>query len=115
MANFLDFRPTVAEPCLTASMAYSSWKSRPWGDQVTTSESYWLRNIFLKFIFGGSCVFRRRKRFFSCSEKKIKKRFRIDRHVHGIFSNPKIAPAVISKIEILAHIKIQLFCSKNVD
>lgn len=25
-------RPTVTEPCLTASEAYSIWKIRPWGE-----------------------------------------------------------------------------------
>jgi hypothetical protein len=37
-------KPMAAEPCLTASTAYSTWWMRPWGDQVVTSLSYWLRN-----------------------------------------------------------------------
>ena len=43
-ASVLLLSPTVADPCLTASMAYSTWWSRPSGDQVVTSLSYWLRN-----------------------------------------------------------------------
>ena len=34
-------RPTDAEPCFTASMAYSTWYSRPCGLHVMTSVSYW--------------------------------------------------------------------------
>ena len=32
--------------CLTASIAYSTWWRRPWGDQVVTSLSYWFRNYW---------------------------------------------------------------------
>ena len=34
------FRPTAALPCLTASIAYSTWCRRPCGLQVVTSVSY---------------------------------------------------------------------------
>ena len=40
----LERRPTQAEPCFTASSAYSVWWMRPCGDQVVMSLSYWLRN-----------------------------------------------------------------------
>ena len=40
-----DLTPTVADPCLTASIAYSIWWILPWGDHVAALESYWLRNI----------------------------------------------------------------------
>ena len=33
-------RPTAQLPCLTASMAYSTWNRRPWGLHVVTSVSY---------------------------------------------------------------------------
>jgi hypothetical protein len=36
--------PTAAEPCFTASQAYSTWWMRPCGDQVVVSLSYWFRN-----------------------------------------------------------------------
>jgi hypothetical protein len=39
MAWFLDRRPTAAEPCLTASSAYSTWCNRPWGEKTVLSES----------------------------------------------------------------------------
>lgn len=32
--------PTAQLPCLTASIAYSTWKRRPWGLQVVISVSY---------------------------------------------------------------------------
>jgi hypothetical protein len=31
--------PTTTDPCLTASDAYSTWKMRPWGENVTESLS----------------------------------------------------------------------------
>lgn len=43
-ACVLLFSPTVAEPNFTASIAYSTWWSRPWGLHTVTSLSYWLRN-----------------------------------------------------------------------
>jgi len=41
----LDRRPIAAEPCLNASMAYSTWKSPPAGDHVVTSVWYWFLSI----------------------------------------------------------------------
>lgn len=35
-----DLSPKHTDPCLTASIAYSTWNSLPWGDQVTQSRSY---------------------------------------------------------------------------
>lgn len=43
-AYCLFFNPTVAEPSLTASMAYSTWWRRPWGLHTVTSLSYWFLN-----------------------------------------------------------------------
>lgn len=42
--------PMQADPCLTDSMAYSTWRRRPSGDQTVTSVSYWLRNM-VGFMF----------------------------------------------------------------
>jgi hypothetical protein len=39
-ALLLTTSPTAQLPCFTASMAYSTWNSRPWGLQVVTSVSY---------------------------------------------------------------------------
>jgi hypothetical protein len=55
----LDRSPTQAEPCLTASMAYSTWNSRPWGLHVVTSVSYWFRNIFEASSPPSTCSIRR--------------------------------------------------------
>lgn len=46
----LLFSPTVAEPNFTASMAYSTWWSLPWGLHTVTSLSYWLRNWKISHI-----------------------------------------------------------------
>lgn len=35
----LEVTPTHAEPCFTASIAYSTWNRRPCGDHVVTSVS----------------------------------------------------------------------------
>ena len=53
----LDLSPTVADPCLTASAAYSTWWIRPWGDHVVLSPSYWLRNIFGVLVAVVACEF----------------------------------------------------------
>jgi hypothetical protein len=39
MAWVLERKPTAAEPCLTASRAYSTWCNRPWGEKTVLSES----------------------------------------------------------------------------
>src|SRR5258706_5991620 len=44
IACVLDRSPMAAEPCLTASRAYSTWCSRPCGEKMVLSESYVLRN-----------------------------------------------------------------------
>ena len=44
-ACVLFLMPTAHPPCFTASMAYSTWKMRPWGLQVVTSVSYCVRPI----------------------------------------------------------------------
>lgn len=46
-----DLSPIAAEPCFTASIAYSTWNSRPAGDHVVTSVSYWFLNIFFTNIW----------------------------------------------------------------
>lgn len=46
-ANLSLLKPIAAEPCFTASTAYSTWWIRPWGDQVETSLSYWFLNYKL--------------------------------------------------------------------
>lgn len=38
------------EPCLTASIAYYTWKSFPWGDQVVQSKSYNPLSILIRFL-----------------------------------------------------------------
>jgi len=48
MACVFDFRPTQAEPCFTASMAYSSWWILPCGLHTVTSLSYWFLNILFE-------------------------------------------------------------------
>lgn len=48
MANLSLLKPIAAEPCFTASTAYSTWWIRPWGDQVETSLSYWFLNYRAK-------------------------------------------------------------------
>jgi hypothetical protein len=40
MLLLLTASPTAQLPCFTASIAYSTWNSRPWGLQVVTSVSY---------------------------------------------------------------------------
>ena len=45
----LERKPTEADPCLTASSAYSIWWRRPCGDQVEMSLSYWFRNYRSKW------------------------------------------------------------------
>jgi len=45
----LDRSPIAADPCFTASIAYSTWNNRPAGLHVVTSVSYWFLNIFSSF------------------------------------------------------------------
>ena len=40
-----DRRAMHAEPCLTDSMAYSTWRRRPSGDHTVTSVSYMFWNM----------------------------------------------------------------------
>lgn len=46
-ANLELVRAHSTDPCLTASIAYSTWCRRPTGLNVVTSVSYWLRNMKL--------------------------------------------------------------------
>ena len=46
-AKSFPISPTAAEPCVTASSAYSTWNRRPFGEKVVTSVSYILRFICL--------------------------------------------------------------------
>lgn len=48
IANLSLLKPIAAEPCFTASTAYSTWWIRPWGDQVETSLSYWFLNYMTR-------------------------------------------------------------------
>ena len=45
MECVLERKPTAAEPCLTASSAYSTWCSRPCGEKTVLSESYVFLNM----------------------------------------------------------------------
>ena len=57
--NEADGRWLVCALChtdlrLTDSMAYSTWRRRPSGDQTVTSVSYWLRNMVVECCSGNS-------------------------------------------------------------